>query len=46
MKKSELLKCRDKIENIRQIMTWDIKVIHKILKEKFDTVPEEYNSFF
>ncbi|GAB6044740.1 hypothetical protein JCM11957_03380 [Caminibacter profundus] len=46
MEKSELLKCRDRIENIRQKMNWDIKKIHKILKEKFDTVPNEYNAFF
>ncbi|WP_456479096.1 hypothetical protein [Nautilia sp.] len=46
MEKSELLKCRDKIENIRQKMNWDIKKIHEILKEKFDNVPVDYNTFF
>lgn len=46
MEKSRLLKCRDRIENIRQKMNWDIKDIHEILKEKFNTIPDNYNTFF
>lgn len=46
MEKEKLLKCRDRIEHIRQKMNWNIKKIHEILKEKFDTVPKEYNAFF